>query len=380
MVNRKVYLDYAATTYLRPEVKREMLPYMGETFGNPASVHIFGLETHYALEQARAAIAAILNAFPEEIYFTSGGTESDNWAVRGVAADYRGGRIITSQIEHPAVLNTCRELQREGFDVVYLPVDEYGIVSLSELKKRLTANTVLVSIMAANNEIGTIEPIAEIGRIVKTYSSAYFHVDAVQAAGAADVKSFKLPQVDMVSLSAHKFYGPLGMGVLYIKKGTRIHPLITGGSQERGMRAGTSNVAGAVGMAKALELAAAEQPFESKRLIALRDRLIDNVLRIDGARLNGHPIKRLPNNANFSFDCIHGESLMMRLNTAGFAVSAGSACSSKSADPSHVLTAIGLPRDIAQGSCRVTMGKRTTLFDIDDLTDALVCIIADLRM
>lgn len=379
-MNKKVYLDYAATTYLRPEVQREMLPLMGEIYGNPSSIHIFGLETRYVLEQARASIAGVLKAYPEEVYFTSGGTESDNWAIRGVAANYSGGRIITSQIEHPAVLNTCKELQKKGFDVVYLPVDEYGIVSLAALKKELTADTVLVSIMAANNEIGTIEPIADIGRIIKSYSNAYFHVDAVQAAGAIDIRNYKMPQVDMVSLSAHKFYGPVGMGALYIKKGTRIKPLITGGSQERGKRGGTSNVAGAAGMAKALELAAAEQPSESKRLLALRERLVENVLsRIDGVRLNGHPEKRLPNNANFSFDYIEGESLLMRLSMVGFAVSTGSACSSESLNPSHVLTAIGLSHEAAHGSCRITMGKSTRLQDIDDFTDALVGIVADLR-
>lgn len=378
-MNRKVYLDYAATTYLRPEVQREMLPFMGEIYGNPASVHLFGLETRYALEQSRALIASVFKAYPEEIYFTSGGTESNNWAIRGVAEHFGGGRIITSQIEHPSVLNTCRELQKKGFDVVYLPVDEYGIVNVNALKSKLNSDTVLVSIMAANNEIGTIQPTAEIGRIVKTYSNAYFHVDAVQAAGALDIKSFKPPQVDMISLSAHKFYGPQGIGALYVKRGTRIHPFITGGSQERGMRAGTSNVAGAVGMAKALELAAAEQPYESKRLLALRERLIERVFCIDGVRLNGHPEKRLPNNANFSFDYIEGEALMMRLSMHGFAVSTGSACSSESLKPSHVLLAIGLSHEAAHSSCRITMGKSTNLSDIDDFTEKLAGIVSDLR-
>ncbi|MFA5676226.1 MAG: cysteine desulfurase family protein [Christensenellales bacterium] len=378
-MNKKVYLDYAATTYLRPEVLRAMLPFMGEVYGNPASVHLFGQKTRYALERARAVMSGVLNACPDEIYFTSGGTESNNWAIRGITAGYTRGRIITSQIEHPAVLNTCKELQKKGFDVVYLPVDEYGVVSLGALKNKLTCDTVLVSVMAANNEIGTIEPIADIGRIVKACSDAYFHVDAVQAAGALDIRNYKLPQVDMTSLSAHKFYGPQGIGALYIKKGTRIHSFVTGGSQERGMRAGTSNVAGAVGMSKALELAAAEQPRESRRLSALRERLIGRVLGIDGARLNGHPVKRLPNNANFSFDFVEGESLMIGLNTKGFAVSAGSACSSESREPSHVLLAIGLSPKAAHSSCRITMGRSTRLSDIDDFTDALACVISDLR-
>ena len=379
-MNKRVYLDYAATTYLRPEVLEAMLPYMGEIYGNPSSIHPFGQETRRALEQARVQIAGLLMAKPEEIYFTSGGTESDNWAIRGIAANAAGKRIITSAIEHPAVLATCRTLAKQGLDVVELPVDSDGLVDLDALKKALEVETALVSIMAANNEIGTIEPIAQIGSIIKANSRAYFHVDAVQAMGSIDPQLYKLPQVDMLSFSAHKFYGPQGIGGLYIKKGTRIAQMHTGGAQERGKRAGTSNVAGAVGMAKALELALLEQPSESKRLSALRDKLIARVLNeIEGAYLNGHKTMRLPGNANLRFDYIEGESLLMRLSMMGFAVSTGSACSSESLEPSHVLLAIGLAHEQAHGTCRLTLGKKTTEQDIDDVADALKKVVADLR-
>lgn len=373
-----VYLDHAATTCMRKEVLIEMFPYMSEIYGNPASAHSFGSRTHQALERSRATIADALKALPEEIFFTSGGTESNNWAIRGAANN--GLKIITTQIEHPSVLNVCKDMQAGGFEVVYLPVDEYGIVSINALKNALDFNTSIVSVMAANNEIGTIEPIADVGRVVKTYSRAYFHVDAVQAAGALNADDFKLPFVDMISISAHKFYGPEGIGALYIRKGTRVNPLMRGGSQERGMRAGTANVAGAVGMARALELATAEQPYESRRLIALRQRLVERVLSgVKGARLNGHFERRLPNNANFSFTHIDGEMLAKRLNAAGFAVSTGSACAAKSHNPSHVLAAIGLSRDIEYGACRATLGKSTTAKDIDAFLNALVEITADLR-
>lgn len=379
-MNKRVYLDYAATTYLRPEVLEAMLPYMGEIYGNPSSIHPFGQETRRALEQARVQIASLLMAQPEEIYFTSGGTESDNWAIRGVAANAAGKRIITSAIEHPAVLATCRALAKQGYDVVELPVDADGVVDIDALKKALEVETALVSIMAANNEIGTIEPIAQIGRIIKEHSRAYFHVDAVQAIGALDPRLYKLPQVDMLSFSAHKFYGPQGIGGLYVKKGTRLAQMHTGGAQERGKRAGTSNVAGAVGMAKALELALLEQPAESKRLAALRDKLIARVLaEIEGAYLNGHKTMRLSGNANLRFDYIEGESLLMRLSMMGFAVSTGSACSSESLEPSHVLLAIGLEHEQAHGTCRLTLGKKTTEQDIDDVADALKKVVADLR-
>lgn len=379
-MNKRVYLDYAATTYLRPEVLEAMLPYMGEIYGNPSSIHPFGQDTRRALEQARVQIAGLLMAKPEEIYFTSGGTESDNWAIRGIAANAAGKRIITSAIEHPAVLATCRALAKQGFDVVELPVDSDGVVDLDALKKALEVETALVSIMAANNEIGTIEPIAQIGRIIKSSSRAYFHVDAVQALGSIDLRLCRLPQVDMLSFSAHKLYGPQGIGGLFIKKGTRIAQMHTGGAQERGKRAGTSNVAGAVGMAKALELALLEQPAESKRLSALRDKLIARVLNeIEGAYLNGHKTMRLPGNANLRFDYIEGESLLMRLSMMGFAVSTGSACSSESLEPSHVLLAIGLAHEQAHGTCRLTLGKRTTEQDIDDVADALKKVVADLR-
>jgi len=381
-MNRRIYLDHAATTYLRQEALDAMVPYFGGIYGNPSSIHTFGFEARRALQAARAQIAEVLGAKPEEILFTSGGTESDNLAVRGVAqANKRKGRhIITSQIEHPAVLKTCQTLEKEGFDVTYLPVDQDGIVDLDALKNALRDDTILVSIMAANNEIGTIQPIEEIGRIIKGNSKAYFHVDAVQAVGVTDMSLDRLTDVDLMSFSAHKFYGPSGIGGLFVRKGTRLSAIITGGSQEKGKRAGTENVAGAVGMAEALWLAAQEREEEAARLVKLRDHLIERILReIPDSRLNGHRQKRLPGNANFSFDYIEGESLVMRMSALGIAGSTGSACSSASLDPSHVLLAIGLKHETAHGSYRVTLGKATTRQDIDDTVEALKSVVKDLR-
>ncbi len=382
MERKEIYLDHAATTYVRKEVLDAMLPCMTDIYGNPSSLHAFGQKARAALDAARADIAAALHARPEEIFFTSGGTESDNWALRGVAAA-RGGKgrhIITSKIEHPAVLNTAQTLEKAGFAVTYLDVDADGVVRLDQLKSALTAETILVSIMAANNEIGTIQPIEEIGRIVKENSNASLHVDAVQAVGAIEVNLETWKNVDLLSISGHKFYGPKGVGALFVRKGTRIHPSATGGSQEKGRRAGTENVPGAVGMAKALELAVAEMPGEAARLIALRDHLITRVLaEMDGVRLNGHRTQRLPNNANFSFDYIEGESLLMRMNALGVAASTGSACSSASLEPSHVLLAIGLKHETAHGSFRITMGKTTTREDIDYTVEALKGVVRSLR-
>jgi cysteine desulfurase len=378
MANKEIYLDHAATTYVRQEVLDAMIPCMTETYGNPSSLHSFGQKARKALEGARLSMAASLHARPEEIFFTSGGTESDNWALRGVAAAKggKGRHIITSKIEHPAVLHTAEELEKSGFRVTYLDVDEDGVVSLDQLKEALDAETILVSIMAANNEIGTIQPIEEIGRIVKEKSQAVFHVDAVQAVGAIEVNLEKWKDVDLLSISGHKFYGPKGVGVLYIRKGTRISPVVTGGSQERNKRAGTENVPGAVGLAKALELAVEEMPAESKRLIKLRDHLIDRVLaEVGGSRLNGHRTNRLPNNANFSFDYIEGEGLLMHMSMRGVAASTGSACSSASLEPSHVLLAIGLKHETAHGSFRVTMGRTTTKEDIDYTVEALKSVV-----
>jgi cysteine desulfurase len=381
-MKKEIYLDYAATTFLRQEAFEAMVPYMSEIYGNPSSLHNFGRKAKSAVDDARAKIAKVFRALPEEIYFTSGGTESDNWAVIGAAYANRkkGNHVITTRIEHPAVTNAFKRLAENGFNVTWLDVDEDGIVDLNQLKSSLTPETTLVSVMFANNEIGTIEPVEEIGKIVKENSKAYFHVDAVQAAGAVDIALDKLNTIDMMSFSSHKFYGPKGVGGLFIRKGTRVQSFQAGGAQERGKRAGTENVPGIVGMAKALELAAAEMPDEGARLTDLRDHLIKRVMgEIDGVRLNGHAEKRLPNNANFSFDYIEGESLLMRMNALGVAASTGSACSSASLEPSHVLLAIGLKHETAHGSYRITLGKRTTKEDIDYTVDALKSVVKDLR-
>ncbi len=381
-MNKRIYLDHAATTYLRPEALDAMMPYLGGIYGNPSSLHVFGMETRRALEAARASMAQVLGSKPEEIILTSGGTESDNLAVRGTALanKNKGRHIITSQIEHPALMKTCAALEKDGFEVTYLPVDSQGIVDLWALKEALRDDTILVSIMAANNEIGTVQPVEEIGRIVKENTKAYFHTDAVQAMGVLDMSLDRLKDVDMMSFSAHKLYGPAGIGGLFVRKGVRISPVITGGSQEKGKRAGTENVAGAVGMAEALRLAAAERETEAARLTELRDYLIGRVLgEIPDSRLNGHAEKRLPGNANISFDYIEGESLIMRLSALGIAVSTGSACSSASLDPSHVLLAIGLKHETAHGSCRLTLGKATTRQDIDDTVEALKRVVSELR-
>jgi cysteine desulfurase len=382
MAIRQIYLDHAATTYVRQEVLDAMIPCMTDIYGNPSSLHGFGQKAKKVLDEARASVAASLHAQPEEIFFTSGGTESDNWALRGVAAarGSKGRHIITSKIEHPAVLHTAEELEKAGFSVTYLDVDSDGVVKLEQLKEALSNETILVSIMAANNEIGTVQPIQEIGRIVKENSKAAFHVDAVQAAGAIEVNLEKWKDVDLLSVSGHKFYGPKGVGVLYIRKGTRISAVVTGGSQERKKRAGTENVPGAVGLAKALELAVAEMPQESARLTGLRDHLIERVLaEVPGARLNGHRTQRLPNNANFSFEYIEGEGLLMHMNMRGVAASTGSACSSTSLEPSHVLLAIGLSHETAHGSFRVTMGRTTTKEDIDYTAEALRSVVKILQ-
>ena len=382
MEKRDIYLDHAATTYVRQEVLDAMIPCMTDIYGNPSSLHSFGQKAKKALDEARASVAASLHARPEEIFFTSGGTESDNWALRGVAKARggKGGHIITTKIEHPAVIHTAEELEKAGFTVTYLDVDSDGVVSLEQLREALSGETILVSVMAANNEIGTIQPIEEIGRIVKQNSKAAFHVDAVQAAGAIEVNLEKWKDVDLLSISGHKFYGPKGVGVLYIRKGTRISSVVTGGSQERKKRAGTENVPGAVGLAKALELAVAEMPQESVRLAALRDHLIERVLaEVPGARLNGHRTNRLPNNSNFSFDYIEGEGLLMHMSARGVAASTGSACSSASLEPSHVLLAIGLKHETAHGSFRVTTGKKTTMEDIDYTVEALKSVVKMLQ-
>jgi cysteine desulfurase len=382
MTEERIYLDYAATTPLDPRVLEAMMPYMTEHFGNPNSVHSFGREARRAIDEAREKIAQLLNCQPSEIVFTSGGTESDNLALRGVAEAYRhkGNHIVTTAIEHHAVLRTCKALEDMGFFVTYLPVDEHGLVSPEQVAEAVNERTILVSVMHANNEIGTIEPIAEIVRAVKKKRpDTIVHTDAVQTVGHIPVDIQELG-VDLLSFSAHKFYGPKGIGGLFVRKGVRLVPQITGGGQERNRRSGTENVAAIVGMAKALELAVEEMPTELPRLQALRDELITGVLsRIPETRLNGHPTLRLPHNANFSFRGIEGEALLLQLDLNGIAASSGSACSSGSLEPSHVLLALGLDYELAIGSLRITLGRFTTREHILRLLDLLPKVVEKLR-
>ena len=373
-----IYLDNAATTAVRPEVLSKMLPFFTEKAGNPSSIHSAGRETRKAVENARRQVAAALHAEAREIYFTAGGSESDNWAIRCSAAETGKKHVITSAVEHHAVLHSCRVLERDGFRVTYLPVDENVLVSPGDVRRALTDDTALISIMAANNEVGTLEPIREIGQIARE-AGVLFHTDAVQAAGAVpiDVNDWN---ADLLSLSGHKFHGPKGVGALYIRKGTRIHNLIEGGAQERGLRAGTENVPGIVGMGEALSLAAAELSEYTPHVTALRDRLIHGVLSaVPDARLNGHPVLRLPGNANFSFPGVEGESLLMRLDLAGIACSSGSACTSGSLEPSHVLSAMGLSPDTARSSVRFSLGRDNTAEEIDRVLAVLPPIVEDLR-
>jgi cysteine desulfurase len=377
---RTIYLDHAATTFVKPEVLEAMIPYFTEHFGNPSSIYSIARHSKKAIETARVQTANALGADPDEIYFTSGGSESDNWAIKGVALANRkrGNHIITTRIEHHAVLHTCQFLEKEGFEVTYLPVDQYGLVDPSELKKAITEKTLLISIMYANNEIGTIEPIAELGAIARKHK-VYFHTDAVQAIGniPIDVNS---QNIDLLSLSAHKFYGPKGAGVLYIRKGVRIENLIHGGGQERKRRAGTENIAGIVGLGKAIELATADIPGHNAKIKAMRDRLIKGVLeKIPNSRLNGHPEKRLPGNFNVSFEFIEGESMLLWLDDAGICGSTGSACTSGSLEPSHVLRATGLPVEISHGSLRLTLGDANREEDVDFVLDILPKVVQKLR-
>jgi cysteine desulfurase len=382
MTEERIYLDYAATTPLDRRVLEAMMPYMTEHFGNPNSIHSFGREARRAIDEAREKIAQLLNCQPSEIVFTSGGTESDNLALRGVAEAYRhkGNHIVTTAIEHHAILRTCKALEDMGFFVTYLPVDEHGLVSPEQVAEAVNERTILVSVMHANNEIGTIEPIAEIVRAVKEKRpDTIVHTDAVQTVGHIPVDIQELG-VDLLSFSAHKFYGPKGIGGLFVRKGVRLVPQITGGGQERNRRSGTENVAAIVGMAKALELAVEEMPTELPRLQALRDELITGVLsRIPETRLNGHPTLRLPHNANFSFRGIEGEALLLQLDLNGIAASSGSACSSGSLEPSHVLLALGLDYELAIGSLRITLGRFTTREHILRLLDLLPKVVEKLR-
>jgi cysteine desulfurase len=377
---KRVYLDHAATTPVRSEVLADMLPIFQEHFGNPSSFYHRGQEARRLVEDARQRIAACIHAQPHEVYFTSCGTESDNWAVKGVARALvkKGRHIITSKIEHHAVLHACQALIPEGFEVTLIDVDSDGLVDPEAVRRAIRPDTVLVSIMMANNEIGTIQPVAEIGTICRE-NNVLFHTDAVQAAGAIPIDVSTLP-VDLMSFSGHKLYAPKGIGALYIRRGTRIQNFMDGGAQERNRRAGTENVPSIVGFARAFELAVAELEANQAHLTALRDDMIQKVLAaVPHTRLNGHPILRLPNNANFYFEFIEGESILIMLDHFGFECSSGSACTSGSLDPSHVLLAIGLPHEKAHGSLRVTFGRSNTSEDVDRLVEALVGIVARLR-
>ena len=377
---KRVYLDHAATTPVRPEVLDVMLPVFGRQYGNPSSFYRSGQEARRLVDQARQSVAACLHADPREIYFTSGGTESDNWAIKGTAAALggKGRHIVTSRIEHHAVLHSCDALARQGYEITAVEVDADGLVSLEAVSAALRPDTILVSILMANYEIGSIQPIREIGAICREHK-VLFHTDAVQAAGALPIDVGDL-NVDLLSISGHKFYAPKGVGVLYIRRGVRIANLLDGGAQESNRRAGTENVPGSVALARALELAVAEMPATAQLQSRLRDQLIEDVMsRIPHTRLNGHPTRRLPNNVNFSFEFIEGESILLMLDHFGYACSSGSACTSGSLDPSHVLLAIGLPHEIAHGSLRVTLGHSTQAEDLRRLTADLEQIVARLR-
>jgi cysteine desulfurase len=377
---RIIYMDHSATTYVRKEVLEAMAPYHAEHFGNPSSIYSIARESKKTIDAARAQVAQALGAEPDEIYFTSGGSESDNWAIKGVAFANRkkGNHIITSKIEHHAVLHTCEYLEKEGFTVTYLPVDQYGLVDPAELEKAITDKTILISIMYANNEIGTIEPIAELGAIARRHKVP-FHTDAVQAVGNIPI-DVKAQNIDLLSLSAHKFYGPKGTGVLYIRKGIKIDNLIHGGGQERRRRAGTENIAGIVGLGKAIELATADIEGHNTKIRALRDRLMSGILaKIPNSRLNGHPEKRLPGNINISFEFIEGESMLLWLDDEGICASTGSACTSGSLEPSHVLLATGLPVEISHGSLRLTLGNVNTDADVDFVLEVLPKVVTRLR-
>jgi cysteine desulfurase len=377
---KQIYLDYAATTPSHPEVVKAMQPYFAGAFGNPSSLYSCGQEARDAIEEARARIASLVGAGDEEIVFTAGGTEADNSAVKGMAftSEGKGNHLITSSIEHHAVIESCRFLEGRGFRVTYLPVDKYGLVDPADVKKAISGKTILISIMQANNEVGTIEPIAEIGRIAKE-AGVFFHTDAVQTAGHLPINVDEL-NVDLLSISAHKLYGPKGVGALYIRKGVNLIPFMHGGEQEEGRRAGTENVAGIVGFGKAVEIAQLEMGEESKRLRRLRDQLIKGIWERTGqVRLNGHPVRRLPNNVNMSVSFVEGEAMCLRLGLEGICVSTGSACSSSSREPSSVLLALGLPAEQARGSLRFTLGKWTTEEDIQRVIDVLPGIVAGLR-
>lgn len=379
-MSKRIYLDNAATTQVRPEVLEEMLPYFTEHYGNPAAIYSFASEAGHAVAHARQAVADVIGANKDEIYFTGGGSESDNWALKATAEAYssKGKHIITSTIEHHAILHTAEWLEKQGYEVTYVPVDENGTVKLDALEAAIRPDTILISVMAANNEIGTIQPLKEIGAIAKKHG-VLFHTDAVQAYAHIPIDVNEM-NIDMLSASGHKIGGPKGIGLMYIRKGVKIRSFIHGGAQERSRRAGTHNVPGIVGMGKAAQIAVRDMDQISDYESQLRDHLIERVLaEIPYTRLNGHRTDRLPNNANFCFRFIEGESLLILLDQAGIYGSSGSACTSGSLDPSHVLLAIGLPHEIAHGSLRLTLSDATTLEDIDYTVDKLKEIIERLR-
>lgn len=387
MADRKrIYLDYAATTPVHPRVAEAMRPYHTEKFGNPSSIHYFGQEARAVVERARESVARLIGAKAEDIVFTSGGTEADNFALEGIAfaSQEKGNHIITSVIEHHAVTECCEFLKKRGFDITYLPVDDQGKVDPEEVRKAITDKTILVSIMHANNEMGTIEPIAEISKVVSHQSSVnghkiFFHTDAVQTTGHCPVNVDELG-IDLLSMSAHKLYGPKGVGALYVRKGAGIVPFLHGGGQERGRRASTENVPGIVGFGVAAEIASREIKEETKKILPLRDKLIKGILdTIPDSQLNGHPVDRLANNVNVSIKYVEGESMLLNLDMHGVAASTGSACTSGSLEPSHVLLAIGLSPELAHGSLRFTLGRFTTAAEVEYVLEVLPDIVKKLR-
>lgn len=379
-MDKIVYVDNAATTRLKPEVLDAMMPYLTEEYGNPSSIYRFASDSKKAIEEARSKVAKAFGAEPKEIIFTSGASEADNWAIKGVAHSLKnkGNHIITTKIEHHAVLHTTEYLEKEGYEITYLNVDENGLISLEELENAITDKTILISVIFANNEIGTIQPIKEIGEIAKRHN-VLFHTDAVQAVGNVEIDVNEL-NIDLMSVTAHKIYGPKGVGALYVKKGVKLFPYIHGGGQEKGRRAGTENVSGIVGFGKAIELATSNIEAKALKIAKLRDMYIDKVLNeIPYVRLNGHRERRLCNNANMSFRFIEGEALLLSLDLVGICASSGSACTSGSLDPSHVLLAIGLPHEIAHGSLRISFGDFNTEDDVLYIVEKLKEIVARLR-
>jgi len=377
---RRIYLDHAATTPTRPEVVKAMLPFFTDAFGNPSSIYSHGQEAKGAVEEARTKVAELIGARSEEIVFTSGGTEADNFALKGIAYanEHKGNHIITTSIEHHAVMEVCKFLEKSGFQITYLPVDKYGLVDPDDARKAVTDKTILISVMHASNEVGTIEPVEEIGRIARE-AGVYFHSDAVQTVGHIRVNVDEL-KVDLLSISGHKFYGPKGVGALYVRKGTKLVSLMHGGEHEKRRRAGTENVPGIVGLGKAAELAGQEIGKEAERLARLRDHLVGGLVKkIDHIHFNGHPTRRLPNNVNVSVDFVEGESMLLNLDLEGICASTGSACSSASLEPSHVLLALGLAPEQAHGSLRFTFGRENTEADAVRVLEVLPGIVARLR-